>query len=86
MTKADDTQGNFLSNVAWGLFHLEWATHFYLDNLDQSWALCLTWLPIDGNISQKVAQCIIISLKVSQQAIFSFNRRLIAVQTPRRLG
>ncbi len=26
--------------------------HKFLDILDQSWVLCLTWLPVDGNISQ----------------------------------
>ncbi len=32
--------------------HWEWVTNFYLDTLDWSWALCLTWLPADGNINQ----------------------------------
>ncbi len=27
--------------------------------LVDSWALCLTWLPVDGNIVQKLAPCII---------------------------
>ncbi len=49
----------FLSNVAWALFHWEWVINFYLDILDRLWALCLTWMPVDSNIAQKVAQCII---------------------------
>ncbi len=65
---ADDTRGNFLnnfagqfflSNVAWALSHWEWVTNFDLDNLDWSWALCLNWLPVDGNIDQKIAPWII---------------------------
>jgi len=60
-----DTQSNVLSNVAgqscrvivaWALSHWKWAIHFYPDNLDRSWALCLIWLPFDGNIPQKVAR------------------------------
>ncbi len=67
-SKADDTWGNFLSNyaeqrlmsnVAWALFNWEWVSNFYLDILDQSFALCLTWWCIYSNISQKVAPCII---------------------------
>ncbi len=58
--KGDDTQGNFLSIVVLAFSHRELishcAIHFYLDTLDRPWALCLTWLPIDGNIAQKVAQ------------------------------
>ncbi len=49
----------FLSNVAWALSHWEWRTYFYLDTLDWSWALYLTWLPTDGNIAQNVALFII---------------------------
>lgn len=48
--------GNFLSNFAGQPCCL---TDFYQDILDWSWALCLTWMPNDGNIAQKVAQCII---------------------------
>ncbi len=59
--KADYTRGNILSNftwqffmghVAWSLSHWEWETDFYRDILDRLWALCLTWLPVDGNIIQ----------------------------------
>ncbi len=42
----------FLSNVAWALSNWEWGTNFYLDTLDRSWALCLSWLPVDRNIDQ----------------------------------
>ncbi len=60
LTKADDTQGNFfLSKVVWALSNWEWVSHFYLDTLDRSWAMCLTWMSFDDNIAQKVAQCII---------------------------
>ncbi len=47
----------FLNNVAWGLFYWQWVTHFSLDTLDWLWVLCLTWLPVEGNIAQKVAPC-----------------------------
>jgi len=49
----------FLSNVAWTLSYWERATNFYLDILDRSLVLCLTWMPVvDDNIAQKVALCI----------------------------
>ncbi len=80
---ADDTQGNFLSNfarqiflsnVVWALFHWEWLTSFYLDTLDWLWALCLTWLPVDGNIAEKVAPCIISHsyVKLLQKVLLSY--------------
>ncbi len=73
--KADDTLGNFLSNAAWALSHWEWVTNLNMDTWNRSWALCLTWLPIDTNInrsfpatfSQKVAPCIISLREHSRQ-------------------
>ncbi len=50
----------FLSSVAWALSHWEWVTTTpFLAILDRSWAPCLTRLPVDGNIAQNVALCII---------------------------
>ncbi len=40
--------------VVWALSHWEWVTHLYLDTLDRSWGLCLTWILFD--IAQKVAR------------------------------
>lgn len=52
----------FLSSVARQLFPAMLLEHFpiesgqlSLDTLDQLWALCLTWLPVYGNIAQQ--QC-----------------------------
>ncbi len=79
MTIHDDKQGNFLSNfagqlflssVAWALSHWEWVTTTpYLAILDRSWGPCLTWLPIDGNIAQKVALCIISLTEIHAQCM-----------------
>ncbi len=49
-------RATFLSIIVLAFSHRELAINFYLDSLERSWALCLTWLPIDGNIAQKVAQ------------------------------
>ncbi len=42
-----------------GTFPLRMGSKFLSGYLDRTSALCLTWLPTDGNIAQKVAPCII---------------------------
>ncbi len=57
------THGTFFKGILPGAVFEQHclSTHFYLDIGDWSWALCLTWLPVDGSIAQKVC---INSLKV----------------------
>ncbi len=48
----------FLDHCCLATFPLRMGNTFYLDILDRTWALCLTWclaLPIDGNIAQSVS-------------------------------
>ncbi len=80
--KADDIQGNilsnfarqpFLSNVTCALARREWVKKINLDNLDQSWALSLTWLPVDGNINQS---CLATLLKNLPCVSFAYKGKL----------
>jgi len=49
--------GTFFTGTGTGYWYFPienaWAIHFYLGNLDQSWALCLIWLPVDDKIAQQ---------------------------------
>ncbi len=59
-SKADVTQGHFLSNFGkqLSLSNAAWALSLRMDNkflpghFKSVMALCLTWLPVDGNIDQ----------------------------------
>ncbi len=62
----------FLSNVAWALSRWECVTHFFLDTLDRSWVLCITWLLIDGNISQRCPATLLKMCSMYHQPEYAF--------------
>ncbi len=62
----------FLSNVAWALSHYECVTNFFLDTLDRSWVLCITWLLIDGNISQRCPATLLKKCSMYHQPEYDF--------------
>ncbi len=59
----------FFEQCCLGTSHWEWVTN--LDILNHSWALCLTWLPVDGNISQSCPAILLKNLpRVSSVIVF----------------
>ncbi len=82
-------QGNFFWAMFLGHFPTEnGQQNLYLDTLDQSWTLCLTWVPVDGNIAQKVAPSLRLSSHHSHSFIHTFedgDRRMFVARMTKKV-